>query len=214
MVDKDLIEVTSRARYYRDGVWKIWLGAVASLVINGMLIVFVGYITTHPPPPVYFPTSYDGRITPLYPLDAPNQSDASVLQWASEAAVDMFTYNYVNWRSELEAGSNFFTDKGWNTFINFLKQSNLIETIVNNKLVVTAEPTLAPYFSRRGILNNRYAWSVQMPLMVTFQSQEKLSHKSYMISMLITRVPSSTSPSGIAIEQFVVSSITGGDSMT
>lgn len=210
MAEEALVKVVSRQNYPQDSWWKIRLALVSSLVLNVVLSLYLGYIFLTPPPPVYFPTSQSGRLTPLYPLNAPNQADASVLQWSSQAAIDVFTYNYVNWRTELEADSGYFTANGWETFVNFLKQTNIIGKVVTGKLVVTAQPTLAPYFSRRGILNGVYAWRVQMPIVATYQGLTMPTQENYMISMLIIRVPASISPNGIAIDQFIVDPASAG----
>ena len=43
----------------------------------------------------------------------PNQSDSAALQWANQAAIASFTYNFVNYRDELQVLSGFFTADGW-----------------------------------------------------------------------------------------------------
>src|SRR4029079_19397823 len=96
------------------------ISMLANLIMGGTL----GYLLTHPPMPRYFATSINGRITPLYPLLEPNQSDSAVLQWANQAAIAAFSYNFVNYRTELQAASGFFTADGWTQFLSALENSN------------------------------------------------------------------------------------------
>ena len=112
MAEDALTAVAIRNSFYRDGQRKIMLVLLVSLIVNFILGSIVAYIVTHPPEPKYFATSINGRITPLFPLNEPNQSDSAVLQWANQAAIAAFTYNFVDYRSELQASSGFFTAEG------------------------------------------------------------------------------------------------------
>ncbi len=204
MAEDALVAVALRNNFYRDGQRKIIVVLLLSMLVNVSLIFMLVYILTNPPKPSYFATSINGRITPLYPLDAPNQSDSSVLQWANQAAIAAFTYNFVNYRSELQASSGFFTAEGWDQFLQALKDSNNLEAVKVKKLIVTAVATSAPVILQKGILNGVYAWRVQMPVLVTYQSASEFSQQNNVVTMLITRVSTLNSPRGIGISQFVV----------
>ena len=177
---------------------------IISALTNAALVAIVGYIMTHPPQPKYFATSINGRITPLFALNMPNQSDSAVLQWANQAAIAAFSYNFVNYRSELQASSGFFTAEGWTQFLDALQQSNNLEAVKVKKLIVSAVATRAPIILQKGILEGRYAWRIQMPLLVTYQSASEFSQQNSVVTMLVTRVSTLNSPRGIGIAQFVV----------
>ena len=72
------------------------MGMLITLAMNIILATLLVYEVTHPPAPKFFATSINGRITPIFPLDQPNQLDSSVLQWANEAAIASFSYSFVN----------------------------------------------------------------------------------------------------------------------
>ncbi len=129
MADDALTKVALRNEFYHDGQRKLVSILSASMLANFILAFLLMYIVSHPPKPAYFATTINGRITPLYPLDAPNQSDSAVLQWANQAAIAAFSYNFVNYRSELQASSGFFTADGWTQFLNALQQSNNLEAV-------------------------------------------------------------------------------------
>lgn len=204
MVDDALTAVTLRNEFYRDGQRKIILVLIISMLANLLLGGTLGYLMTHPPAPKYFATSINGRITPLFPLNEPNQSDSAVLQWANQAAIAAFTYNFVNYRSELQAASGFFTAEGWTQFLNALQESRNLEAVKAKKLVVSAVATRAPIILQKGILNNQFSWRVQMPVLVTYQSASEFSQQNNVVTMLITRISTLNSPRGIGIAQFVV----------
>lgn len=210
MPNDALIAVTMRNNFYRDGQRKIIAILLLSILSNVILASMLIYMITHPPEPKYFATSINGRITPLFALNEPNQSDSAVLQWANQAAIAAFTYNFVNYRSELQASSGFFTAEGWDQFLNALKQSNNLEAVKAKKLIVSAVATRAPVILQKGILNGRFAWRVQMPVLVTYQSASEFTQQSNVVTMLISRVSTLNSPRGIGISQFVVGPAVGG----
>ena len=210
MSEDALTTVVTRNSFYRDGQHKLIAILLLSMAANIMLVVAIFHIFFNPPAPVYFATSINGRITPLYPLDEPNQSDSAVLQWANQAATAAFTYNFVNYRTELQASSGFFTSNGWTQFLNALQDSNNLDAVKAKKLIVSAVATRAPVILQKGVLNGRYSWRVQMPLLVTYQSASEFSQQNNVVTMLITRVSTLNSPRGIGIAQFVVGPASGG----
>lgn len=202
---QDALEVvTLRNNFYRDSYRRVLLILLLSIVINIGLSSLLYYIFTHPPKPKFFATSINGRITPLFPLNLPNQSDGAVLQWANQAAVAAFTYNFVNYRQELQAASEFFTPKGWRQFLVALQSSNNLDAVKVKKLIVSAVATRAPIILQKGILNGRYAWRIQMPILVTYQSASEISRQNNVVTMLVTRVSTLNNPRGIGISQFIV----------
>ncbi len=210
MAEDALTVVTLRNQFYKDSQRKVMLALLIALVVNFVLASMLVYILTHPPAPKYFATSINGRITPLFPLNEPNQSDSAVLQWANQAAIAAFTYNFVNYRDELQASSGFFTPEGWDQFLNALQQSNNLEAVKAKKLIVSAVATRAPIILQKGVLNGSFSWRVQMPILVTYQSASEFTQQNNVVTMLITRVSTLNSPRGIGISQFVVGPASGG----
>lgn len=205
-----LTVVALRNKFYKDNQRKVIFALLIAILVNLVLGWMLVYIITHPPAPKYFATSINGRITPLFPLDQPNQSDSAVLQWANQAAIASFTYNFVNYRDELQASSGFFTPEGWDQFLNALQQSNNLDAVKAKKLIVSAVATRAPIILQKGILNGNFSWRVQMPILVTYQSASEFTQQNNVVTMLITRVSTLNSPRGIGISQFVVGPASGG----
>lgn len=204
MANDALTAVTLRNNFYRDGQRKMMVMLLLSVISNVLMALLLVYLMTHPPAPKYFATSINGRITPLFALNEPNQSDSAVLQWANQAAVAAFTYNFVNYRTELQASSGFFTSEGWTQFLTALEDSNNLDAVRVKKLIVSAVATSAPIILQKGVLNGRYSWRVQMPMLVTYQSASEFSQQRNVVTLLITRISTLNSPRGIGISQFVV----------
>ncbi len=205
----EIEKLFNRNEYYRDGLHQTFIILLISIFLNFVGLYILYYIYTHPPAPVYFPTSINGRIAPLVPLDQPNKTDAEIKEWANTAIIASYTYNYVSYRSDLQAASEFFTPDGWTTFLNALKSSNNLEAIVANKFVVTGQAVQAPVILQKGVFaNGRYSWRVQMPVVVTYQSTNIYSQSNYQVTMLIERVSTLNSVSGIGIVSIVSTTAT------
>ena len=196
-----------RNKFYKDAYRKILCALILSFLGNIILGSEYYYLMTHPEKPVYFAVTVAGRILPVYPLNEPNQSDAQALTWAKNAAMAAFTYNYTNYRKEFQSSSDFFTPWGWSEFLNALKSSNNLDAIKVKKLVVSAQLGNKKLYEirKQGIIKGRYAWRVKVPLLVTYQSTEVFTQERTIVTLLIVRQSTLNSPSGIGIDQFVVS---------
>lgn len=206
MADDGLQLVMKRNLFYRDNYRRIVMLLLLMIIVNIALVVFVSYQFANRPSPKYFATTGDGKILPLYPLRAPMMSKTEILQWADMAATFAFTFDFNNWRKQLQEASNYFTSGGWTNFQDALKSSNNLETVIAKKLEVSAVSTGTPVILEQGIFNSRYSWKVQIPLLLTYQGAGSTTFQQPVVAnMLITRVPVLNNPKGIAIAQFYVS---------
>ncbi|EKD74639.1 MAG: hypothetical protein ACD_44C00373G0001 [uncultured bacterium] len=204
---EDAIEaVRLRNDFYRDNHRKVMIALLVAILIIIMLSSVLTYVVTHPPPPKYFATSIDGRIIPLIPLSQPNMPTSALLLWANQAATAAFTYDFVNYRQALQTASDYFTSAGWRDFLNALTSSNNLSAVLTKKLVVSSTATAAPVVLQQGELNGVYAWRVQLPMVITYQSASQVAQQNVLVTMLVTRVSTLNSARGVGISQFVVSS--------
>ena len=210
MPEEQKEEITLQNKFATDGQKKLMSALLFSVIGVFFLSIFLIFMITHPPQPKYFATSVNGRITPLTALNEPNQSDSAILQWANQAAIASFSYNFVNYQGELLAASTYFTPDGWQQFITALQQSGNLDTVKAKKLIVSAVATRAPIILQKGILNGQYSWRIQMPILVTYQSASEFTQQNNVVTMLVTRISTLESPRGIGISQFVVGPASGG----
>ena len=195
-----------RNAFYRDSYHRVMKAVLLSILVIMGLAMVLSYVILNPPRPKYFAVDENGRITPIVPLKYPNMSPPALLQWATQAAIAAYTYNYVNYRKELQAASAFFTPNGWSAFVKAVQGSTNLGAVKAKKIVMSAVARGAPVIVWQGLMNGRYAWKVQLPLLVTFQSASMLSQQYLVISMTIVRVDTVYSARGIGIGQFVAES--------
>lgn len=203
MADNELRLISNRDAFYRDNYRLVVLALLVLVVVNVGLVAIAGYQITHKPDPQYFASTTTGRILPLYPLNSAMMSKTEVLQWSNMAVIAAYTFSFVNWQKQLEQASNYFTTEGWKDFQSSLKESNVLKDVLDKKLVMNAVANSTPVVEQEGIINGDYTWKVQLPLTLTFQSAAtSTTQRNVIVNMLITRVPLSKNPKGIAIAEF------------
>ena len=208
MKEDPLVVVGLRYEFYRDGYRKILSLVMLSMALNMLLAYAVYYIAMHPPTPRYFATSVDGQIMAVRPLDDPVYSTADILSWSTNVAITAYTYDYINFRGDLQNVASSFTSDGWGMFLNALKNSRMLDTVMAQKLVMTASPTGAPVIQQQGIVNGRYSWKISIPMLVKLNGATMIS-QPVQVYMMLQRVALANNPKGIAINSFIVSENNG-----
>lgn len=175
------------------------------IIIFLMMIALGGvlYQMLHRPLPVFYAIQPDGSKMTLTSYEEPNLLPDTLLRWASKAATTAYTFDFVNYDKEIGQARPYFTAGGWKDFLASL--SNVITTIVKNKLIVSGIVSGAPVIANQGPLPGRgYVWRVQIPFLVTYQSANTTSKRRFYVVMTIVRVPTEINPQGIGIDQFVM----------
>jgi intracellular multiplication protein IcmL len=205
MVDDAIELVRLRNDFYRDNYRRLVIALVMLLAIIILLLGIIAYQITNRPEPKYFATTVDGRIMQLFPLSDPVLSPSKLLQWAHQAAVNAYTYNFVNYRDSMQQLQNQFTMQGWKYYEDALRISRTLEMVIAKKLIVSAVATGTPVILDQAVIDGRYSWKVQIPLLVTYQSPNEQTQQPMTVIMNISRVPTVDMPEGIAIVGFVSS---------
>jgi intracellular multiplication protein IcmL len=206
MPNEDALEVVKlRNNFYRDSYRKVLAAILLLVVANLILGGVIFYMETHRPIPEYFATTAEGKIIPLYPLSRPVLSTPELLQWATVAATTANTFNFVNYRKELQEASVYFTPTGWKEYQDALKGSRNLETVITKKLTVSAVPTGAPIILDQRVINGAYKWKIQLPMLITYESSSTKITQPTLVTMLVTRVSTLEVPKGIAIDAFYMS---------
>ena len=205
MVDDAVELVRLRNNFYRDNYRRLVGALLLLLVVIAMLVGTVFYQIKNRPEPRYFATTVDGRIMPLFPLSEAMLAPGELLQWAHRAAISAYTYNFVNYRAAMQQLQNQFTPKGWKYYEDALKTSRNLEMVIAKKLVVSAVATGTPVILDQAVIDGRYSWKVQIPLLVSYQSPNEQTQKPVIAMMIISRVPTVDKPKGIAIVSFIAS---------
>lgn len=197
-------KVLLRNEFYRDGYrLALRVAVVQSFIIVGLIFSMLYVIKIHQPENRYFATTEDGRLIPMIPLSQPNLSRPALLSWVTQAATEVMTFGFNDFRRRLQEASRHFTGPGWQSFTKALQEAKTIDIIQNNTQVITATPRGAPVLESEGIVNGQYQWIVQIPMLITYESGAKKKNENLMVSIVIVRVSRLESPNGVGISQWI-----------
>lgn len=186
-----------------------WYSVLLFIFISASVIVFyatsayVMYQLQHPPKTLYYATLPTGERRPLTDFDMPNMLPDTIIRFASKAALAAYAFNFVNFDEQIERARPYFTEAGWDSFRSSVQDA--IDIVVQNQLFVNSVIAGAPVISNQGPLPGvDYAWRVQIPFLVTFQSANSDEKRNVYVLLTVVKVPTSDNPAGISIDQFIM----------
>ncbi|MCD6039400.1 MAG: hypothetical protein K0S27_800 [Gammaproteobacteria bacterium] len=176
---------------------------IAAIFLILLLLLLIFYQIHHRPLPQFSALAPNGQEMILVSSIEPNLLPATLIQWASKAAVAAYTFDFVNYNKQAALARPYFTEAGWASYVNSI--GGLIETIKQNQLLVNGVVAGTPVISNQGEMPGQgYVWRIQMPFLVTYQSSDGTSKKSFTVALTIVKVPTWKNPAGIGINQFVM----------
>lgn len=189
---------------YRDGLRNL------NLLVNAMgVIIFlltatlVFFIATYHPQGQNFAETAEGRQMRLVALRAPNINNMGLLNWATEAGTAAMTFGFNDYEQRLGSINEFFTKSGWESFRQAVIKSNIIKNVVDNQQILTAVPKGPAAMVWEGLDAGRYAWVIEVPLLVTIRAGATVRTQTQTIRMMVVKVPTSELPSGIGIDLWI-----------
>ncbi len=175
------------------------LSPVSLKSANGNIIVDAG------DPVLKFPSTTDGKLMYPTPLTEPYLSPAALLEWAVEAVVKSYTFNFVNYEQVITNSSIFYTKAGYQNYRRTLIESNIANSVDRKKYVLSVTPTAAPnILKERPTPDGFYSWQIQFPILMTYQNVRETQKSEWIVTMAIQRVPLTDSPDGVAIAALIV----------
>lgn len=139
----------------------------------------------------------------LYALERPNVSTRALLSWATLAATATFTFDFVNYKDQIEALHDYFTTDGYDNFLTSIQNAETLSTIEEKKLILSAVaigPAIVLTEENNGDKRN---WRIQVPLLVRYQSANVDETRQQVVDLLVTQVSTQDAPKGIGIAQYV-----------
>lgn len=189
--------------FYRRNYSKILISAMGVIGFLILLVLLVLYQMYSRPLPVFVAYTPKGDKMRLTEFTEPNLLPDTIIRWASKAATIGYTFDFVNYKKQIDAVKPYFTSDGWVDYQNSLVA--LLNTIVQNQLFVNGVVSGPAVISNQGPLPGKgYSWRVQIPFLVTYQSANTSSQQRFYVVITIVRVPTSINPQGIGIDQFLM----------
>jgi hypothetical protein len=100
------------------------------------------------------------------PNENKNVVQSLIMDWAKNATVQSFTFNFDTIDAQLHKLKACFTDKGWKTFNSDLQASGNLNAIKSKQL------NLSSYVDGEGLITeiNEHEWKISLPLNSVYQN--------------------------------------------
>lgn len=204
-----LILAQLRNQFYKKK-YHLALGTyILCLIAIAILISLLGYLIKNPTRPVYFLTDSVGRLIQEIPVTVPGMSIDAVTAWTVEAVEAAYSYNFMNYRAQLQDAQKYFTEYGWRNYMAGLTASNNLLALTERKMIFVAKVIDKPKLLNEGVLGGSYAWKFQMPLLVNFLEtpyDKATFSNAYVVTVIVQRQKLLQSYKGLAIVQMIAAS--------
>lgn len=202
-----LVLIHLRNQFYKQKYYLALSTFVISLIIIGFLLGVIHYLIKHPTRPLYFVTDRVSRLLQDIPRTQPNMSTDDVAKWAIEAVEAAYSYDFVNFRRQLQDAQKYFSDYGWQQYMRSLAQSNNLLALTERKMLFIAKVVGAPKLTASGILGGAYAWKFDLPLLVTYYTapydEQHSFRNAIVVTVVIQRQSILTSYQGLSVVQSI-----------
>lgn len=190
-------------RFYAHYFHYFIFGIMATIALMIIIIGIVLYQVSSRPLPAFSALTPEGKQQSMVAYSEPNLLPETILKWASKAATAAYTFDFSNYRTQIEAARPYFTKGGWDAYL--ASVSGLVNTIVQNQVFVNGVVSGTPVISNQGPLPGKgYTWRVQIPFLVSYLSASGPVKQNYFVVLTIVSVPTNENPQGIGIDQFVM----------
>src|SRR3990167_5594951 len=205
--NESLVLIFSRNAFYKRMHFLVLLAFALSLIVMMVLTWVLIVVIRHPSLPLYFATNQMGELIQVVPVNQPNMSTKEVTTWAIDAVQEAYSYDYINYRGQLQGAQKYFATYGWLKFMDALTASNNLVALTQRKMIVLARVVDQPKIITEGILSGAYAWKFQIPVLITYwlppyDDQSKFAN-ALTVDIILQRQPILQSYKGLGILQIV-----------
>src|SRR3990167_5297282 len=169
MDGNDILKVVfQRNGFYRRQYFLV-LGVFAfSWVVMAILVYDLIYLSKQSVRPLYFATDSVSRLIRVIPETMPNMTEAQLSAWVVAAIQAAYSYDYINYRSQLQSAQKYFDPFGWSEYMKALTKSNNLLALTRNKMIVEAKIVGAPKLMAEGMLGGARAWKHDVNVLVSY----------------------------------------------
>jgi intracellular multiplication protein IcmL len=167
-----------------------------------LLVLLLSLQTLRDPPPRFFKGSQNVQLIQELPLDQPGLSTNALFNWLVQSMIAVHSFNFINYTTRLETIKDYFTTEGFDSFVQALRDAGVFELVINKKYVFRALPSSAPQITKEGVLANHYLWKIKLPMRFQYRNVSESLYDDADLSILVVRVPTTSSPYGIKVLRY------------
>jgi intracellular multiplication protein IcmL len=190
-------------------LWSNTFKVAAAAALGGWLVAgvlgFTVYQLAERPIPTRYIESINGKLIRAVPTDQPMLSAGEILSGAQESLEGSYNMNFRDYRMRMQNAEKWFTQQGYTAYKTSLFGSGDIKAIKGRRLFLDIAVTGAPVVAQQGVLSgtHTFAWKVQVPVELDFESSGYQSSKNYLATMVMVRVDNVARPRGWAVDSII-----------
>ena len=123
----------------------------------------------------------------------------TVIAWGDNAIRTIYTYDYVNFRWQHTKAAAYFTQAGWKSYSNALRNSNVLATVKKKQWVASITIAPNPKVKFQGVVNGRYTWDIHYSVITRYQNINEKQVMPLDIVVTIVRTDDSEGYQGLGI---------------
>ncbi len=197
--------IFARNMFYRRLHFLVLWAFLISLLVIGMLIGTIVYLKRNPAHPYYFAADNVSRLLQIIPVTTPNMPEDQIRKWTTKAVQAAFTFDFVNYHSQLQHAQRFFTTYGWQQYMNALISSNNLVGVVQGRRVAIAQVVDQPKLLIQALLGGAWAWKYQMNVLVTYTNVDDNTSfaNAWTVTVIVQRQNPLQGNDGLGIVQLI-----------
>ena len=189
--------------YYRDGAHILMFIVKFEAIVMAVLTIALSiYLCTRHNKDNYLAETVEGRVMPMISWDHPNMGRPALSDWAAKAASDIMTVGFNDVEVRFAQSRKNFTAEGWESFRKAMILSKLPEDVEKTQQIATAVPRSPPTLSMEGLINGKYSWVIDVPLLITFRAGSDIKPTPKRVHMVIEKMPTAENPNGVGISEW------------
>jgi len=200
-----LIQIQTRNAFYKKN-FHLMLGVfLLNIIVIIFLINIAHYLYKNSALPVYFVANDNGVLIHESPLYEP-LPDNQVTAWLIEAVETANSFDFVNYRSQLQNAQKYFLDTAWAEYMKALTASLNLVAVKERQEVWITKVIQPPKLTNAGVVNGAYAWKYELLAKETalkppdfLNTPANTRVHTYKITVLIQRKPLLQSYKGLAM---------------
>ncbi len=177
------------------------IAGTAGWVAAGVL-GFVVWDLAHRSIPVRYFEAVNGQLVQAVPVTEPMLSDSAILTGAEQVLLSAYNMNYSDTRMRMQEAARWFTPDGYAAYQDSLISTKDITAMKVKKLIMSTVLAGTPVMVQKGPVDGMkgtWAWKVQIPVRLTFQSISYERATPFLVTMIIMRVNNMATPRGWAV---------------
>jgi len=145
------------------------------------------------------------------PIALPHRSKKQIADWLTAGVAGSLSFDQVSLADNLRKGRPFFDAGGWQQFEEFMVTAKLDQVLRSQRFSVLSFVDGAPLFLSEGVVDGRYRWLYEVPVMVSYleKGQDSYSNKvknpvtqNIAVTVQVGRVKDAENAEGLLIESW------------